>query len=146
MTKGLKKTGTCLTCILVITMGQASGQQGIRFTDLSWPAVQVIARRQHRIIFADVYTDWCRPCKLMDQEVFSEQSTGDFFNAHFVNYRMNAEKGEGRQLARLYGVPSYPFYLFVDSTGKLIYSGQGFCNGDQLVATAKTALKKYLHR
>jgi thiol:disulfide interchange protein len=115
-------------------------QEGIRFTALPWDSAKVMAARTHRLIFVDVFTDWCRPCKLMDQEVFSQSVTGAFFNEHFINIRMNAERGEGIRIAATYQVPSYPYYLFVDPGGKLIYQDHGFCNGNQLVAKAEAAL------
>ena len=118
-------------------------QEGIRFDPLNLDSARETAGLKHRLVFVDVFTAWCRPCKLMDQEVFSQTATGSFFNARFINIRIDAEKGTGVSIALRYLVPSFPCYLFLDPEGKLIFLAHGFCNGDQLIAIAREALERY---
>lgn len=94
------------------TVGNA---QSIQFHKKeSWQEIKELAKKENRLIFIDVFTDWCGPCKAMEEEVFSLPKVGDFYNQHFVNYKFDAEKGEGIALKDRFQVKVYPTYLFVD--------------------------------
>src|SRR5688572_16801831 len=72
--------------------------------DISWQSVLDSAVKGNKLVFVDLYTDWCVPCKRMEQEVFSIRGVAEVFNNRFINYKVNAEKGEGIALAKKYGV------------------------------------------
>ena len=38
------------------------------------------AALQNKVVFVDIYADWCLPCKVMDKEVFEDKATADFLN------------------------------------------------------------------
>ena len=74
-------------------------QEGIKFLDAEFGEVLALAELEGKLVFLDAYTDWCRPCKQMDKEVFSKKEVGDFYNANFLSVKINMEKGEGIPLA-----------------------------------------------
>ncbi|MEZ2336364.1 thioredoxin family protein [Mucilaginibacter sp. RCC_168] len=104
---------------------------GIRFSTENWASVLKTASRQHKLVFVDVYTSWCAPCKRMEKEVFPLVEVGKVYDSLFVSYRLDAEHGEGPKFAAAYGVKAYPTYLFLDSAGNLLYR-----SGDYLKAPA----------
>jgi thiol:disulfide interchange protein len=83
------------------------------------------AEKEDKIVFIDMYADWCLPCKVMDEEVFNDKATADFMNANFINYKVNGEKGEGPDLAVIYQVRGYPTHLFVDAKGRVLERNLG---------------------
>lgn len=93
----------------------------------------VASRNSGKLIFIDMYTDWCGPCKRMDAEVFSQEKLGKRMNAEFINVKINAENGAGIAIAKKYYVTSYPTYLFLDHEGTLIHKATGFMVQDKLV-------------
>lgn len=97
----------------------AQPSAGIRFFQGTWQQLLDSARTRNLPIFVDVYTDWCAPCKRMEQEVFIKPDVGAFYQAHFISHRLNAEKGEGPRLAKVYGVNAYPTWLYLDPNGVL---------------------------
>lgn len=100
--------------------------QHVQFSEnKTWAGLLADARQSGKLIFVDVYTDWCGPCKVMDKEVFTQKQVAEKLNKDFINYKMNAEKGEGISLAQHYNVFSYPTYLFIDGNGALIYRSNG---------------------
>lgn len=77
------------------------------------------AKAEDKMVFIDFYTSWCLPCKLMDEDVFTDKAFGDYMNQHFISVKINAEQGNGPNLAALYDVKSYPTLLFVDLNGRV---------------------------
>ena len=100
------------------------------------------AERDGKIVFMDLYTDWCLPCKLMVEDVYSDQDIGDFMNDNFVNYKVNAEKGNGPDLKFLYNIESYPGLLFLDTRGRVLEQKQGAAYHTELKEMANRALDK----
>ncbi|WP_080057860.1 tetratricopeptide repeat protein [Spirosoma aerolatum] len=99
---------------------------GIRFFKGSWQQVLAEAKRQNKPVFVDVYTTWCPPCKRMAKEAFPNPKIGSTFNVHFINYQLDAEKGEGIDVAKLYAVASYPTALYITPDGALIHRAVGY--------------------
>ncbi|AUD02542.1 thioredoxin fold domain-containing protein [Spirosoma pollinicola] len=103
-----------------------SDQTGIVFFKGSWKDVLAEAKHQNKPVFLDVYTSWCPPCKRMAKEAFPNPKVGTKFNVHFINYQLDAEKGEGIQLAKQFAVASYPTALYIAPNGDLIYRAVGY--------------------
>lgn len=116
--------------------------QGINFAHGSWKEILSTAKAQNKLVFVDVYTSWCGPCKKMAAEVFPLKEVGDKFNSSFINYKIDAEKGEGVQIAKTFRVNSFPTYLFVDGDGQLIYRSGGSSEAFRFLKEAETALKE----
>jgi thioredoxin-related protein len=121
------KTGRIIIilCLLGSFTFTAAGQAGIRFFQGSYAALLAEAQQQHKMIFIDVYTDWCGPCKQMDKNIFPLKAVGDKYNPLFLNYRLNAEKGEGVEIARKFNINAYPSFLYLSSDGQLIHKVAG---------------------
>ena len=71
------------------------------------------ARENGKFLFVDCYTSWCGPCKMMAKTVFTIDSVANFFNSHFVNLKVDMEKGEGLQLKEKYHIEAYPTLLLI---------------------------------
>ena len=77
----------------------------------------------------------------MAQTVFTLPDVGAFYNEHFVCAKIDAEHGEGVELARKYGVRSYPTYAFVDpATGEMVHRSSSRQTGEQFIRTGRSAL------
>nr|WP_295870591.1 thioredoxin family protein [uncultured Chitinophaga sp.] len=112
-------------CYLMVSCSTAAAQTGIPFFKGSWKELLDEARLQHKMIFVDVYTEWCGPCKYMDREVFTDAGVGRKYADRFIAYKLDAEKGEGVTLARKYNVGAYPTFLFLNSGGYLVHKAVG---------------------
>lgn len=100
--------------------------QGIKFETGNWKSVLDKAKQDKKLVYVDVYTTWCGPCKMLAAKVFPTKEAGDKYNAHFVNYRIDAEAGEGIALAKQFGVNGYPTHLFIDPvTTNVVYRDMG---------------------
>jgi len=99
-----------------------------------------MAKKDDKLIFLDVYTDWCLPCKMMDKDVFTDKKLGAFINEHFVSAKVNAEKGSGPIIADLYKVPGYPTLLFLDKDGKVLVEKSGVAYQREMYDLAEEAM------
>ncbi|MFT4973461.1 MAG: thiol:disulfide interchange protein, partial [Saprospiraceae bacterium] len=113
--------------------------EGIKFSTKSWAEMLTEAKADNKLIFVDAYAKWCGPCKTMSKKVFPVKKVGDFFNAQFVNAKIDMEKGEGPKLAKQYHVRAYPTFLFVDGDGKVVHRSIGYHNPDQLLELGSAA-------
>lgn len=114
--------------------------EGIVFTHSSWAEVIAKAKSENKIIFADCYTTWCGPCKMLSKQVFPQKEVGDYFNANFINVKIDCEKGEGIQLKDKFGVSAFPTMLFIDPANeKVLHRVVGFRPAEELIKEAKGA-------
>ena len=130
---------TFSTMLLVLgTWCTAFGQ--IDFEKASWEKIKAKAKAEKKLIFVDVYTTWCGPCKMLDSQVFSDRETGRRMNAFFVSYKADAES-QGRTLAVRYGVNAFPTGLFLDAEGNLLHRFVGFMPVPAFMVEANQALQ-----
>ena len=54
-----------------------------------------MAKEENKLLFVDCFTTWCGPCRMLSKVVFKDSLVADYFNRHFVNLKMDMEKGEG---------------------------------------------------
>ena len=73
------------------------------------------ARAEKKLIFVDLYTSWCAPCKMMADKVFPDVKLGAFMNERFVcvKYDTGADK-DGSELAKMFNVQAYPTFLILN--------------------------------
>ena len=61
----------------------------------------------------------------MSSEVFTQEQVGTYFNRVFVNMKVDAEKGEGVELAKKYQVRAYPTFVVLRADGTEVYRTSG---------------------
>lgn len=120
-------------------------EPGIRFLHDSWSDLLAKAKAKNQLIFVDFYTQWCGPCLNMAETVFTLPAVGAFYNEHFVCAKIDAENGEGIELAKKYGVRSYPTYAFIDpQTEELVHRSGSRQTAAQFIQTGKGAINPTL--
>ena len=67
--------------------------RGIDFFPGSWNEALELAKKEDKLIFLDAYASWCGPCKSMQKKVFPTDKVGEYFNARFINVKIDMEKG-----------------------------------------------------
>lgn len=106
------------------------------------PSVLEQAQKENKLVFVDVYTSWCLPCKMMDRDVFTHQETADAFNKNFISYRVDAEKSNGPIVTFNYDVTQIPTLLFLDAKGTVLQKKEGAAYHTELLSLAQSAIDK----
>ena len=107
-----------LFLICALALASVAGWSQMTFATGSLDDALKTAAKENKYVFLDVYTTWCGPCKYMSASIFPDKKAGEFMNPKFVNIKIDAEKGEGIDVAKKYAVKGYPTMLILDSKGK----------------------------
>ncbi|WP_439183871.1 thioredoxin family protein [Carboxylicivirga taeanensis] len=132
---------------VLILMGAfvASAQSGIKFEDKSFDEVCALAKKQNKLVFVDVYTQWCGPCLAMAEEVFTLTKVGEIMNEKFVSVKIDAEHGEGVDFAKKYKVRSFPTYYFIDpNTKEVLHRSGGRHEADKFLKIVANSMEPKL--
>ena len=129
-----------LLIVSTLFIAMSSFAQGIVFEQGTWKQVLEKAKQTNKPIFVDVYTTWCGPCKKMSSEIFPLAEVGAVYNANFVCYQIDAEKGEGIDFAKKYEVKAYPSYLFIKPDGTLFSRALGSMPAKSFIDVSTSAL------
>jgi thioredoxin-related protein len=114
-----------------------SQTKNINFEHGTFAEIKAKAAKEHKLIFVDAYTTWCGPCKQMAKNVFTNDAVADYYNANFVNAKIDMEQGEGIELAKQYEVKCYPNLLFIDGEGNLVHRVAGSMPAKEFIALGK---------
>lgn len=114
--------------------------QGIVFQEGSFNDVLAKAKKENKPVFVDCYTTWCGPCKWLSANVFTNKSVGDYYNKNFVNYKLDMEKGEGKDFRTKYQIAAYPTLMFLNPDGEVRHRAVGAMDTTAFIRLGETAL------
>ena len=116
------------------------------FRDITYKEALAAAKAEKKLVFIDFYTSWCGPCKMMMKNIFPLKEVGNYLNSKFVCIKIDAEKGEGPELAKRYQVKASPTFVAINPAEEILMtkvggsgSGSGFIGSiDRLIDPDKT--------
>ena len=112
----------CCAAMLVCLAPAVGLAGGMQFFEGSFDEALARADEEGKHVFVDVYTTWCGPCKIMDAVVFPRDDVGEYYNARFVNVKLDAEDEsvKGPVISEQYEASAYPTYLYLNSDGTVV--------------------------
>jgi thioredoxin-related protein len=131
-----------LLVVSISLLSFLSQAQGIEFFQGTWKDAMAKAKAEDKLLFVDAYAKWCGPCKAMAKNVFTQAKVGDYFNANFINLKLDMEEVDGVTFGHKYPVKAYPTLMFLDGDGKLVKNVTGGQQADGLIAIGADAIKK----
>lgn len=79
---------------------------------------------------------------MMARNVFPNEKVGDFYNRHFINMKIDMEKGMGLEFRKKYPVSAFPTLFFIDGKGELVQKAKGAKKADGLIELGQRVLEK----
>lgn len=122
--------------------GEKEGTKGIQFFKGTFKEALAEAKAQNKPVFIDIYAVWCGPCKWMTANTFTNREAAKFYNDNFINYKIDAERGEGPYVARKYGIRGYPTLLYLDGDGQVLHKVAGAHPAKSFVEVGESVIAK----
>lgn len=115
----MEKALKWMVTVLLLLAGGALRAQ-VRFETCSTDALHEKALRLGKPVLIDLHAEWCRPCRMMDQQVFAQKEVGEFINSRFVAARYDVDRKTGQALMKRYGNGAIPLLLVFSPQGQLL--------------------------
>ena len=101
------------------------------------------AKASHKLIFVDLYAEWCGWCKELEKQVYTTPRFQEFAR-QFVLLRVDTEdRGEGAKLAGRFGAYSLPTTLILDPNLARVGKVEGFAPTEQYIAEIQDELDQH---
>lgn len=141
----MRKIISILVLSFVFQMSFAQNEDGIKW--YTFQEALALNEKAPKLIFVDVYTDWCGWCKKMDASTFSDASIAKYMNENYYCVKLDAEgkepvtymgteyvnpnpegKRSTHQIAALLlqNKMSYPSYVFLNGESKVLTVAKGY--------------------
>lgn len=125
--------------LLLFSFLVSFAQETINFETGTFKELLAKAKKENKLLFIDAYAVWCGPCKLMEKNIFPLPAVRNYYDTHFINARIDMEKGEGLDIARKYEVRSFPSYLFLNGDGEVVMRNYGYMGEQDFIAIGTVA-------
>ena len=121
-----------------IVIGRTASAE-VHFREAAFEDAKKLAVKEHKKIMVDFYTSWCGWCKVLDRKTYSDENVGKIADAKFISIKIDAEHGEGVELAKYFKVRGYPTIVFLKEDGSLIDQVVGYQDAEHFARSLQMA-------
>lgn len=89
-----------------------------------------------------MHAAWCAPCKMMEEDVFTQKPVFNYLNANFLNFRADFDAPNGKTIAGIYEIKGLPTMIFLDPNGVVLERQLGAAGYSDIKKMGDAALAK----
>lgn len=109
-----------------ITASSARSNDVVWYPDLSEGLA--LAGRERKPVVIDFYADWCKWCKVMDEETFTDPEVAKKLKEDYICVRVDTEKDP--RVSQQFGVTGLPTLVFMTPDAEIITKIPGYIEKD----------------
>lgn len=94
-----------------------------------------VGQSQNKKIFLNFWAEWCRYCKSMEANTFTDSSVVAYINRNFIPIKVNSDKEP--KTANQYKVRGLPNTFFLSETGEKIANRPGYIPPAEMLSLLK---------
>lgn len=124
-------------CLALIVLGFQAASAADWMTNYK-DALALAAKQDRAVLLYFTGSQWCPPCKMLDEDVFQKQAFLDFAKDNLVLLMLDFPPSRGlspellkqnRALEMKYGVQAFPTLILLSSAGKEMGREMGYIPG-----------------
>ncbi len=127
-----------LAAALLLACGLSS--DALASAPQSFADAKMLAESTGQPLLLKVGTSWCKSCAKFDKTVETEADFRNTITDNAVLYTVDAEAGEGIDIARTYQVAAYPSFVLMNSDGEMMDFWMGFYKSSEFTESMEEAL------
>lgn len=120
----LKLQTVFICCFLSLSLSASD----VNFRTLSIAEAITEAEIQNKHLFVSYEADWCVPCQIMEERVFSNETVVSKLNSDYVSVKVNYDELSDKEWFGTYDVSSLPTITIVNDIGKELTRHEGTMN------------------
>ena len=113
------------TIFLTLIILPPTQAQGIKFKKGDYKNLIQKAQKKKKLLFIDAYASWCKPCKMMEKDIFPLKEVGHYYNKQFICSKIDVESPQGVAFSTKHKIESIPTFYYKTGTGEIIFKKVG---------------------
>lgn len=95
------------------------------------------AKAEKKRVFIDFETDWCGPCKSMDEWIWTDADVADRLKAGYIGVKLDGDIEKAT--VKRFTVSGYPTIIVLDGSGKELWRVVGYQSSKEILAKLAAA-------
>jgi thiol-disulfide isomerase/thioredoxin len=123
-------------CFLFNITGPLLGQT-FPFTKGNLAQVKSKSQTEGKLHFAYFYTDWCLPCKWMEDNTFKDAELIQFVQQNYMAVKLNIDDRDGQQMREQFDVEFLPTIIIFNQSGDIVEKFEESLTASRLLEALK---------
>lgn len=127
----MRRAGSFLTVFAAMGLSACQFESPPVWFDGTFQEALTHAAQQDTVVMVEFYTDWCNWCRRLQSDTLTDPEVRAELG-HLVALKLNAES-DGVELAKRFGIDSYPTMVFFDANGSELERILGYLPPDKFL-------------
>ncbi len=106
--------------LFIVMTGAAQSQAQVDFIKGGMTTAKTRAIKEGKLYMAFFYTDWCLPCKWMDDNTFKDKEVVEFLKNNYLSVKVNIDDFDGHAQRTQFNVEFLPTVIVFDQGGGIL--------------------------
>lgn len=124
-------------CLVSIQVNASTPDRKVEFFTGSLISAKEKAKAENKYYFLEFYADWCKPCKWMEDNTYSNGKLAEYIQDNYVAVKINIEDFDGHALKEKYNVEYLPTIIVFNDQGQMVAKHEKSLSASQLLKILK---------